>query len=76
MNKSQQEALNPEGINCLRAFEGRGLRVWGARTMGSDPEWKYINVRRYFDYLQRSLDRGTRWAVFEPNGGTLWKNLR
>ena len=76
LNKSQQEVLNPEGINCLRAFEGRGLRVWGARTMGSDPEWKYINVRRYFDYLQRSLDRGTRWAVFEPNGETLWKNLR
>lgn len=76
LNKSQQEVLNPEGVNCLRAFEGRGLRVWGARTMGSDPEWKYINVRRYFDYLQRSLDRGTRWAVFERNGEILWKNLR
>lgn len=76
LNKSQQEVLNPEGINCLRAFEGRGLRVWGARTMGSDPEWKYISVRRYFDYLRRSLDRGTRWTVFERNGEILWKNLR
>lgn len=76
LNQSQQEVLNPEGINCLRAFEGRGLRVWGARTMSLDPEWKYINVRRYCDYLQRSLDRGTRWAAFEPNGETLWKNLR
>jgi Bacteriophage tail sheath protein len=76
LNQSQQEVLNPEGINCLRAFEGRGLRVWGARTMGSDPEWKYINVRRYFDYLQRSLDRGTRWAMFERNDETFWKILR
>jgi phage tail sheath protein FI len=76
LNKSEQEVLNPEGINCLRAFEGRGLRVWGARTMGSDPEWKYVNARRYFDYLRRSLDHGTRWAVFERNGETLWKNLR
>lgn len=76
LNKAQQEVLNPEGINCLRAFEGRGLRVWGARTTSSDPEWKYINVRRYFDYLQRSLDRGTRWAVFERNGEMLWGNLR
>lgn len=76
LNELQQDVLNPEGINCLRAFEGRGLRVWGARTMGSDPEWKYINVRRYFDYLQRSLDRGTRWAAFERNDETLWSNLR
>jgi phage tail sheath protein FI len=76
LNRLQQELLNPEGINCLRAFEGRGLRVWGARTMSSDPEWKYINVRRYFDYLQRSLDRGTRWAVFERNDEPLWGHLR
>ena len=76
LDQSQQQALNPEGINCLRAFAGRGPRVWGTRTMSSDPEWKYINVRRYFDYLQRSLDRGTRWAVFERNDETLWKNLR
>ena len=76
LDQSQQQALTAEGINCLRAFAGRRPRVWGARTMGSDPEWKYLNVRRYFDCLQRSLDRGTRWAVFERNDETLWKNLR
>ncbi len=76
LNKSQQEVLNPEGINCFRAFEGRGMRLWGARTMSSDPEWKYVNVRRYFAYLERSIDIGTQWAVFEPNGEPLWANLR
>ncbi|MBC8076372.1 MAG: phage tail sheath subtilisin-like domain-containing protein [Chloroflexales bacterium] len=76
LNKSQQEALNPEGINCLRFFEGRGMRVWGARTISSDPEWKYVNLRRYFAYLERSIDRGTQWAVFEPNGEALWMNVR
>ena len=76
INTAQQEVLNPEGINCLRFFEGRGLRVWGARTMSSDPEWKYVNVRRYFIYLERSIDRGTQWAVFEPNGTELWANVR
>ena len=76
INTGQQEILNPEGINCLRFFEGRGLRVWGARTISSDPEWKYVNVRRYFNYLERSIDRGTQWAVFEPNGSQLWANVR
>jgi hypothetical protein len=72
----QQEVLNPEGVNCLRFFFGRGNRVWGARTVSSDPEWKYINVRRYFIYLERSIDRSTQWAVFEPNGQRLWANIR
>ena len=72
----QQELLNPAGVNCLRALPGRGLRVWGARTASSDPEWKYVNVRRYFNYLERSIDRGTQWAVFEPNGERLWANVR
>ncbi|MEO6104804.1 MAG: phage tail sheath subtilisin-like domain-containing protein, partial [Pseudoxanthomonas sp.] len=76
LSQAKQEVLNPEGINCLRAFEERGLRVWGARTLGSDPEWKYINIRRYFDYLQRSLERGTRWAALERNDETLWSKLR
>ena len=76
INTRQQEALNPEGINCLRFFEGRGFRVWGARTVSSDPEWKYVNVRRYFAYLEQSIDRGTQWAVFEPNGPRLWANLQ
>jgi uncharacterized protein len=76
INKAQQEILNPEGINCFRFFEGRGFRLWGARTISSDPEWKYVNLRRYFAYLERSIDRGTQWAVFEPNGEALWANVR
>jgi hypothetical protein len=76
LNKAQQDVLNPEGINCLRYFEGRGYRVWGARTASSDPEWKYLNVRRYFAYLERSVEKGTQWAVFEPNGPELWSNVR
>jgi uncharacterized protein len=76
VNKAQQEVLNPEGINCFRFFEGRGMRLWGARTMTSDPEWKYVNLRRYFAYLERSIDKGTQWAVFEPNGEKLWANVR
>lgn len=76
LNKSQQDVLNPEGINCFRFFEGRGFRLWGARTISSDPEWKYVNLRRYFAYLERSIDKGTQWAVFEPNGDQLWANVR
>jgi phage tail sheath protein FI len=76
LNTAQQEVLNPEGINCFRFFEGRGMRLWGARTISSDPEWKYLNVRRYFAYLEHSIDKGTQWAVFEPNGEALWANVR
>jgi Bacteriophage tail sheath protein len=76
LNKAQQDVLNPEGVNCFRFFEGRGFRVWGARTISSDPEWKYVNLRRYFAYLERSIDKGTQWAVFEPNGEALWANVR
>lgn len=76
INTAQQEVLNPEGINAFRFFEGRGNRLWGARTISSDPEWKYVNLRRYFAYLERSIDKGTQWAVFEPNGEALWANVR
>jgi phage tail sheath protein FI len=76
INYAQQEVLNPLGVNCLRFFAGRGFRVWGARTVSSDPEWKYVNVRRYFNYLERSIDQGTQWAVFESNGERLWANVR
>ena len=76
INKARQDVLNPEGINALRFFEGRGNRVWGARTMSSDPEWKYVNVRRLFIYIEHSIDKGTQWAVFEPNGPRLWANIR
>jgi phage tail sheath protein FI len=76
LSKSQQEVLNPEGVNCFRFFEGRGMLLWGARTISPDPEWKYVNLRRYFAYLEHSIDRGTQWAVFEPNGDRLWANVR
>jgi phage tail sheath protein FI len=73
---AEQEMLNPLGVNCLRSFPGKGIRVWGARTVSSEPEWKYGNVRRYFHYLERSIDKGTQWAVFEPNGEALWQQVR
>lgn len=76
INKGEHEVLNAEDINCLRFFEGRGMRVWGARTIGSDPEWKYVNQRRYFNYLQASLERGTQWANFEAHTESLWTQIR
>jgi uncharacterized protein len=75
INFAQQEVLNPLGVNCLRFFPDRGYRVWGARTASSDPEWDYVNIRRYFIYLEASIDVGTQWAVFEPNGEKLWANV-
>jgi phage tail sheath protein FI len=76
INFAQQEMLNPLGVNCLRFFSGRGNRVWGARLASSDPEWKYVSDRRFFNYLEASIDRSTQWAVFEPNGNRLWANVR
>ncbi len=72
---AEQELLNPRGVNCLRFFPGRGYRLWGARTASSDPEWKYIGPRRYFLFLEHSIDRSTQWAVFENNGPRLWANV-
>jgi uncharacterized protein len=75
INQGRDEVLNPEGINALRFFPDRGNRVWGARTLSSDPEWTYINVRRLFIYLEHSIDKATQWAVFEPNNESLWRNV-
>jgi phage tail sheath protein FI len=72
----RQSVLNPEGINALRFFAGRANRVWGARTMSSDPEWKYVNVRRLFIFLEHSIDKSTQWAVFEPNNERLWASVK
>ena len=69
---AEQGGLNKVGINCIRAFPGRGIRVWGARTLSSDPEWRYINVRRLFNYISESIMEGTQWSVFEPNDERLW----
>ena len=76
VTKAKQELLNPQEVNCLRKIRGRGFRVWSARTLSSDPEWRYVNVRRYFAYLEHSIDNGTQWAVFESNGKALWSNVR
>jgi uncharacterized protein len=71
-----QEILTPRGVNAIRAFDGRGIRAWGARTLASQAEWKYVNVRRQLIYLEHSIDQGTQWVVFEPNGEPLWAQLR
>jgi len=76
VTKGEQDGLNPIGINCLRAFPGRGLRVWGARTLSSDPSWRYINVRRLFNFVEASIEGGTQWVVFEPNDQDLWARVR
>jgi hypothetical protein len=60
------------GVNCIRKFPGRGIRVWGARTISSDPAWRYVNVRRLFNYVEESIRGGTQWVVFEPNDQFLW----
>jgi phage tail sheath protein FI len=67
---------NAAGINVIRKFPTRGLRVWGARTLSSDPEWKYVNIRRLTIFIEHSIDEGTQWAVFEPNGEQLWRIVR
>lgn len=76
VTKGEQDGLNPIGVNCLRAFPGRGIRVWGARTLSSDPSWRYINVRRLFSMVEESIERGTQWVVFEPNDANLWARVR
>jgi Bacteriophage tail sheath protein len=76
ITKNEHDLLNPSGINCIRAFPGRGIRVWGARTLSSDPAWRYLNVRRLFNYLEESILNGTQWAVFEPNDSALWAKMR
>ena len=73
---TSRAASTPVGINCIRAFPGRGIRIWGARTLSSDPEWRYLNVRRLFNYVSESIIEGTQWAVFEPNDERLWTRLR
>jgi phage tail sheath protein FI len=76
VNKGQQDILNPKGVNVLRNFPGRGNLVWGARTSTLDPDWKYINVRRLFIFVEESIDEATQWVVFEPNDEPLWARVR
>jgi uncharacterized protein len=75
MTKGENDLLNPIGVNCIRAFPGRGIRVWGARTLSSEPEWRYLNVRRLFNFVEESIFEGTQWVVFEPNDQALWERV-
>ncbi len=76
VTKGEQDILNPSGINCIRSFPGRGIRVWGARTLSSDEAWRYINVRRLFCMIEESIFEGTQWVVFEPNDMDLWERVK
>ena len=76
ITRNEHDLLNPEGINVIRAFPGRGIRIWGARTLSSDPAWRYLSVRRLFNYLEESILSGTSWVVFEPNDQALWAKIR
>jgi len=75
ISRPEQDFLNPRGINCIRNMGDRGIRVWGARTVSSDPSWRYINVRRLFIMVETSIERATQWVVFEPNDQKLWKRV-
>ncbi len=72
ITRFEHDLLNPSAVNCIRAFPGLGIRIWGARTLSSDPAWRYINVRRLFNYVEGSILAGTSWVVFEPNDMDLW----
>jgi phage tail sheath protein FI len=76
ITKAEHDQLNPVGINCIRSFPGQGIRVWGARTLSSDPEWRYLNVRRLFNFIESSILSGTNWVVFEPNDEKLWDSVK
>lgn len=76
IDQRTQDALNPRGVNAIRRFPGRGIRVWGARTMSSDPLWKYVSVRRLFIFLEASIYNSTQWVVFEPNDPRLWARVK
>jgi phage tail sheath protein FI len=75
ITKNEQALLNPIGINCIRPFGTRGIRIWGARTLSSDSDWRYINVRRLFNMVETTILEGTQFAVFEPNDVTLWEGI-
>lgn len=77
-NFREQEFLNPLGINCIRSFPNRGIRIWGARTVvePDNIQWRYINVRRLMSYIEKSIEQGTQWVVFEPNDEDLWQRVK
>lgn len=76
IDNQTQSVLNPIGVNCLRFFKGQGNLVWGGRTTSPDPDWKYISVRRLFIFVEKSIQQGTQWVVFEPNDEPTWARVR
>ncbi len=76
VTRREQDSLNPQGINCIANFEGRGILVWGARTLSSDPEGKYVSVQRLLIYLEQSLKKGTAWVAFELNNQATWAKVK
>jgi phage tail sheath protein FI len=77
VTSGEQDLLNPDGVNCIRSFGTYGTKVWGARTLAkTDPSWRYVNVRRLFNFIEESIRRGTQWAVFEPNDYDLWQRVK
>ena len=76
ITRGEHDQLNPIAVNCIRSFPGQGIRIWGARTLSSDPEWRYLNVRRLFNFVEKSILRGTNWVVFEPNDPKLWDSVK
>jgi hypothetical protein len=77
LTRAEQDVLNPVGVNCIRFFTREGVRVWGARTLApSASNWRYLNVRRLFNMIEESIAINTRWVVFEPNAGPLWKDIQ
>ncbi len=75
IDKDTQDAIYPDAINCIRPFRGRGIRIWGSRTLSSNALWRHVNVCRVFAMVCKSVEYGTQWAPFEPNDRELWKRL-
>ena len=76
VDESLQDQLNPRGVNAIRRFPGRGILLWGARTLSANSLWKYVSVRRLFIFLEASIYEGTQWVVFEPNDERLWARVK
>ncbi|XXF77106.1 phage tail sheath subtilisin-like domain-containing protein [Myxococcaceae bacterium GXIMD 01537] len=77
VTREEQAELNSSGVNCIRYFPRAGIRVWGARTCAdAASEWRYLNVRRLFNFVEESIMQGTSWTVFEPNDPTLWRSIK
>ena len=76
LTSGEQGILNPIGVNCIRPFGTSGIRIWGGRTLSSNPSWNYVNVRRLFNMIETSIELGTQWVVFEPNDQALWARVK